>query len=368
MNNPFILHMLAIAALLIIAVRWLIALFNLITAQPRTIKTEVLPGELSVLIPARNEARTLPDLLESLQHCGESIGEIIIYNDQSDDDTSVIASQWAGGDPRIRVLEGRELPEGWLGKNHACYQLARASKGKYLLFLDADVKTNKNAVELALSHVKKEKLALFSFFPSQEMHTRGEWLLVAQINVILNSLLPLALTTYIPFYFLAAANGQFMMFDGAIYRHHQFHKKLRTTAVEDVAIARTIKKTGLRVRAALAPKGLTCRMYHNYRDALEGLARSARFFFGGSIIAGWIYVIFSLLGWLPVLITMHSVWFVAYFLMIITMRIFVASASHQSVIKNIVLMPFQQIALFHMFFKATNQMITGKSTWKGRKI
>lgn len=366
--NWTILEILAICALIIAAARWFIAALNLFFGQPRQGYVKAVPGEISVLIPARNEAENLPHLLQSLQNCNNIIGEILVYNDQSQDETSAVTEHWAGYDPRITIIEGVKLPHGWLGKNHACHQLALSAKGKYLLFLDADVKINQRAIDLAIYQMKQKKLALFSFFPSQKMHSPGEWLLVAHVNVILTSLLPLPLTAYIPLSILAAANGQFMMFNAESYHNHKFHEKLRTAAVEDVAIAQYIKKMGLRMRTALAPKGLTCRMYHGYSEALEGLARSARFFFGGSIVAGWIYVFFSLAGWIPIAITMHPIWLAIYFLLLLTMRIFVATASHQSVLKNIALMPFQQIALFHLFVTATKQIITGKTKWKGRDI
>jgi chlorobactene glucosyltransferase len=109
-------------------------------------------------------------------------------------------------------------------------------------------------------------------------------------------------------------------------------------------------------------------MYNNYREALNGLSRSARFFFGGSIVFGWIYVLFSLFGWIPVLIAFPAQCLITYFALLFTMRIFVSAASKQSVIKNIILLPLQQLGLFHLFLTATKQLITGKTTWKGRAI
>jgi hypothetical protein len=109
-------------------------------------------------------------------------------------------------------------------------------------------------------------------------------------------------------------------------------------------------------------------MYQSYHEARMGLARSARFFFGGSILAGWVYVLFSSLGWLMVLIALPPFWVLAYFLLLFSMRIFVSAASGKSIIKNLILMPLQQIALIHLFYTATRQMILKQTTWKGRPI
>ncbi|PWD98196.1 glycosyltransferase [Marinilabilia rubra] len=363
-----IIKILAILSLLIIITRWSIALFNLITKHPKKGNLNKKEGEISVLVPARNEAHNLPILLNGLIKCDNTIGEILIYDDQSEDETASEVKIWARYDKRIRLIEGNVLPSGWLGKNHACHQLADQAKGKYLLYLDADVKVNQEAIDLALSRMKKDQLSLFSFFPIQEMRTPGEWMLVAQVNIILVSLLPMAIASFIPISMMVAANGQFMMFDSEIYRKYLFHKELRQTAVEDVAIAQHIKKKRLKLHTALAPEGLHCRMYSSYREALSGLSRSARFFFGGSMAMGWVYVFFSVLGWWPVMLS-YPDWGLPFYLsLLVTMRIFVSLASHQPIIKNLIYLPLQQIGLVHLFIQATLQHINRKTTWKGRTI
>jgi hypothetical protein len=129
-----------------------------------------------------------------------------------------------------------------------------------------------------------------------------------------------------------------------------------------VAIAQHIKKTRLKLHTALAPKGLRCRIYSSYHEALKGLSRSARFFFGGSIAAGWIYVFFSVYGWGSVMLSVPSVWHNIYFGLLFTMRIFLSLASRQSVFKNKILLPLQQIGLVHLFIEATIQHIQRKTT------
>lgn len=362
------LKILAFIAFAIIAVRWFTSLLNLVTGTPRFERFQKRKDEISILIPARNEAQNLPQLFQHLTKCDESIGEILVYDDMSEDETALVIKKWAGYDSRIRLIKGGEIPAGWLGKNHACHQLAKQARGRYLLFLDADVTVNQQSIDLAISNMKKNRLTLFSFFPRQEMLTFGEWLLVAQVNIILISLLPLAISKFIPLSIMTAANGQFMLFDGKTYRKYRFHETLKHQAVEDVAIAQYIKRKNLRIRTALATEGLKCRMYQGYREARMGLARSARFFFGGSILAGWLYVFFSSLGWLPVLIALSPLWILAYFVLLFSMRIFVSMASGVSAIKNLVLMPLQQIALIHLFYTATRQMILKQTTWKGRPI
>jgi 4,4'-diaponeurosporenoate glycosyltransferase len=88
---------------------------------------------LSIIVPARNEAKTIPSLLRSLKGQLEPDDEIIVVDDQSDDETCVVAQQHDA-----RVILSQPLPPGWLGKTWACYQGAQSAKGELLIFLDAD--------------------------------------------------------------------------------------------------------------------------------------------------------------------------------------------------------------------------------------
>jgi cellulose synthase/poly-beta-1,6-N-acetylglucosamine synthase-like glycosyltransferase len=83
-----ILKILAVLAILIIAARWLDALINLLTGHPKPGDHQKNEGEISILISARNEALNLAKLLNGLIKCDNSIGKIIIYNDQSEDETA----------------------------------------------------------------------------------------------------------------------------------------------------------------------------------------------------------------------------------------------------------------------------------------
>jgi chlorobactene glucosyltransferase len=323
---------------------------------------------VSILIPARNEAQNLPLLLKSLEGTQGLVHEIIVYNDQSEDDTVKVVLKQAGRDARIRLLQGKSLPPGWLGKSHACHCLSLEASGDYLLFLDADVLIRRRAIELALAQMKKRQLALFSFFPVQIMKTLGEWLVVPQVNIILVSLLPLYFTYKLPWPVFSAANGQFMLFDGLTYQKYQFHQRVKNIAVEDIAISREMKKLKLTVLTGLAPDGLQCRMYKGFNEARNGIARSVIFFFGGSLLAGWIYAAFTTFGWLSVGLTLSATWFLIYLFLLVLMRVGIALLSRQSVVKNILLMPLQQMTFVWVIIKASLQYLRGNITWKGRSL
>ena len=133
--------------------RLVIATLNLLLQErlPQPKSRESLPS-LSVLIPARNEAHNIEALLSDLTHVeSECLLEIIVCDDASEDSTAELVKTWMQRDSRIRLISSSGPPSGWLGKNHACHLLSRQARGRYLLFLDADVRLSPAFIERVLS-------------------------------------------------------------------------------------------------------------------------------------------------------------------------------------------------------------------------
>lgn len=228
-------------------------------------KTEIQNNDLiSVLIPARNEENNIARLLDALQKLNNNI-EILVCNDHSTDKTEEIISRYQTTDQRIRLIESEVLPKGWLGKNHACYQLAKQASGKYLLFIDADVVISGNIIADAVSYAKKHKLGLLSVFPKQVLLTTGEKKAVPLMNYILLTLLPLIFVRMSPFKSHTAANGQFMLFESKTYFELEPHKQFKNSAVEDIAISKFYKKQKIKIACLIGEERIQCRMYDSYK-------------------------------------------------------------------------------------------------------
>ncbi len=352
-----------------LGIRLLVAFFNLITRPylPLARAEESMP--VSILIPARNEAESLPTLLRSLCHSRYKNVEMLVYNDASTDNTAEVAESFSTQIP-LRVISGTPLPEGWLGKSHACHRLALEAKGRYLLFLDADVAIEPNTVSRLVAFAQKRKLALVSIFPFQVMETRGERLTVPIMNWILLTLLPLVLVRISRKVSLSAANGQLMFFDAAIYRQNQWHSAVKNVRVEDIAIARLIKRSKNRYRmATLLGRGdVSCRMYSGYDEAVAGLARSVPAFFGDNLFFMLLFTCFTTFGFVIVFLTLPWIYGVAYVLAALATRIFVSMASKQSALFNVCSMISQHYAFLSMVKQSLVAKIKGKTQWKGREI
>jgi glycosyltransferase involved in cell wall biosynthesis len=114
----------------------LVNLAHLVHARHRSRDREASPTSVSILIPARNEARNLQRLLPTLLEQTLKEIEVVVYDDDSNDDTWQVLS--SVDDPRVRAIRGGNLPPGWIGKVHALFRATRVASNDRYLFLDAD--------------------------------------------------------------------------------------------------------------------------------------------------------------------------------------------------------------------------------------
>ena len=360
---------LATAIIVFTMIRLLVAVFNMLTRQwlrPGT------PGSgqplVSVLIPARNEAHQIGRLLEDILAQEHPHWEAIVYNDLSEDDTETVVRHYMEKDQRIRLISGEALPPGWLGKNHGCHQLAAEARGKFLLFLDADVRLGKTALGDALAHREKFRLDLLSVFPRQRMKSFGEKISVPLMNWVLLSLLPLILTRKSSLPSLAAANGQFMLFDAAVYKRHFFHQQFRKKPAEDIAIAREMKKNRLRIHTILGGRQIECRMYPSLTEAMGGFSKNVIDYFGSSFAMAILFTLLTTFGFIPVYLAWGSVAAAGLLFMTLAIRGITAGVSRQQVIMNIWTAPLQQAIFASTVVLAIYRTIRKTNTWKGRSV
>ncbi len=323
---------------------------------------------VSILIPARNEEKNILRLLQSIHEQDYQNYEVIILDDDSTDKTYQICAAFTGKHTNFRVIKGNTLPRGWLGKNYACYQLAAKAKGNFLLFVDADEEIHTGLINSAIHRMYANKLSLLSLFANQQMHTVGERMVVPLMHYILLNLLPLRLIYLIKHPSVAAASGQFMLFDAGHYRQYQWHEQVKHKVVEDVEIMRLVKAARRNGEALLANGMISCRMYTNYRDAVDGFSKNFLAAFNYNIIWFLIYIVFIIGG--PMIILMTLNFSFAFFMigLIALTRVMISLSAGQNAWYNIILHPAQMLSLALVAFLAIQRHLTKTMTWKGRKI
>lgn len=323
---------------------------------------------VSVLIPARNEEQNIGKLLGQLENLSSEIKEVIVCDDNSTDDTADIVKQFEIKNDKFKLIQGIELPDGWLGKNHACHQLAQKAEGDILLFLDSDVQIKKHTIDRAISHMHKHRLHMLSIFPKQIFGSLGEKISVPLMNWILLSLLPLILVRTSKNSAFSAANGQFMMFRSDTYHIHLPHQLFKKHMVEDIAIIQYFKQQRLKVDTLLGKDDVACRMYSGAEEAIEGFSKNIYQFFGNSALLTILVGVITTTAPLIMYLNFGMIWVIAYLLGIISIRILVSIASRQSPIQNVLLLLPQHIVFLLIILKRIKNNRKKELIWKGRNI
>lgn len=345
-----------------------VAIVNLIFPQRFPSSISGFNHLVSVLIPARNEEKNIAQLLNDLvDHDYKNI-EILVFNDQSTDKTAEIVNGFSQKDSRVKLINSNGLPEGWLGKNHACHSLSKLAKGKYLLFLDSDVRIGNGIIRQTCTFSDKHKLGLLSIFPRQIMVSAGEKAAVPLMHFILLTLLPLILVRKTGFSSLAAANGQFMLFNAEIYKNILPHEKMKSDKVEDIKIARYYKNEKIKIACITGKESVSCRMYSGFLESVHGFSKNVTQFFGNSFSLAILFWLVTTFGFIVVFWALPKTIFISYFIIFILTRITVSIAAKQSVIMNIIFLIPQQLALGLFVLKAVVNRYKNQYEWKGRNI
>lgn len=234
-------------------------------------------GELvSILIPARNEAANIgPALMAARASRGVAV-EVIVMDDGSTDGTAELVQAQAAEDARVRLVTAPPLPEGWSGKVHACQRLADAARGRYLLFVDADVRLEPAAAAALASHAQAHGIALVSGVPRQIMRSMGEFLTVPMINFLLLGYLPIARMRRTTDPAMGAACGQLLLVRRDAYDAVGGHESVRRNIHDALMLVRRFRSEGHRTDLVLGNGLATCRMYESLSQAWAGFIKNAR--------------------------------------------------------------------------------------------
>lgn len=230
---------------------------------------------VSVLIPARNEARTIARCVESLARQDYPRCEILVLDDHSEDQTAAIVADLARRCPRVRLLRGRPLPSGWHGKAFACSQLARAATGEWLLFVDAETIHSPHSVSTALRVARQRNAGLLTMIPRLETGSLAEALLLPTVPLTFAAVLPLGLVMKSSSPLISGAFGPFLLFRRDTYERLGGHAAVRADIVEDMQLSRLVKRHGGRVIWIDGAELVRVRLYHGLNEAWHGLAKSA---------------------------------------------------------------------------------------------
>ena len=258
-----------------LAVLWRLRKRTSLAAYSPSLPTHAALELVSVIVPARDEARNMEPCLRSILSTTWPGIEVIVVNDHSADDTGDIARRMAAGDSRVSVIDNPDLPEGWFGKQWACHNGASVARGTFLLFTDADTRHGPELLARSMNASRVRRADLFSVVGAQTMETFWERLLQPHMLGILaarygdterlnRSTNPVD----------KIANGQFMLVRREVYDSAGGHALVRAHVAEDMRMAQEWTRLGYSVQLMEGVDFLSTRMYHGFAEIVRGWGKN----------------------------------------------------------------------------------------------
>lgn len=229
---------------------------------------------LSIVVPACNEEETIEPAMRSLLRLDYPGLEIIAVNDRSTDHTGAILARLASEDSRLRVIDLKSLPDGWLGKNHALQVGSDAAAGEWLLFTDADVVYAPDALRRVMALALARGCDHLVAMPRLLLHGFGERAFVSFFMVIFSFRFRTWQASWRSGWGYVGV-GAFNLVRAASYREMGGHHALRLEVGDDIKLGKLLKRHGCRQLMADAGELIRVRWVVGLRGAVHGLSKNA---------------------------------------------------------------------------------------------
>jgi chlorobactene glucosyltransferase len=252
------------------------------------IRVRAIPPEtplVSIIVPARDEERSIERTVRAFLAQSWPTFELIVVNDRSADATGAILAKLA--DPRLIVIDNEEPPSGWLGKPWALHQGSLRARGELLLFADADVLYERDAVAAAVLHLQECAAPMLTLLPRFVMRGFWENVVMPNLAVFAFTVIPLWLSNRSRTPLLGIGGGTGNLIRRADYDAVGGHEALRDAVVDDVALARLVRRSGRPSLVALADDMVSVRMYEGLGEIVRGFTKN------GFAVSGRSYVVMA---------------------------------------------------------------------------
>ncbi len=233
-----------------------------------------------VVVPARDEADVLPESLPSLlaqDYPGRA--EVVLVDDGSTDGTGGLARDLAGrhGGLPLTVASPGEPPAGWTGKLWAVRHgiaLARARDPEYLLLTDADIAHGPDSLRELVAAAHGGGFDLVSLMARLRVAGAWERLVVPAFVYFFAQLYPFRRIGRRGARTSAAAGGCVLLRADAAERAG-VPDAIRHAVIDDVALARAVRRSGGHIWLGLADRVDSVRPYPRLADLWRMVSRSA---------------------------------------------------------------------------------------------
>ena len=331
---------------------------------------------VSILIPARNEAKRIEPCLRGMLAQDYPNYEILILDDRSSDRTFNLVQAYAKRNNRLKVFRGKELPQGWIGKPWACQQLSQKAKGKWFFFTDADTEHRPEMLKRTVQMAEQRKADVLTLFTRQITKTWMEILVIPVMAYTLLAFLPARWSLRKNSFFnrFAGVSGQFVFIKRKVFRAFGGHEVVKNEIVEDLNFGKQVVRRGYQLVYGDGSDFSFCRMYTNAQEVWQGFSKNffpavrfSSFFFLNA------FLVLILDGVVPFFVlffgTSCPLFWPAMFLAMVTLAVRAFQAMKYGFDKRSVLFHPVGCLLFTLIgFNSVRWFWFGGGHWKGRTL
>ena len=341
------------------------AILNSITIiRPRAQRSQNL--SFSLLIPCRNEAENVTELVASLSALDHPNFEVIFIDDNSTDSTGDLLHQAISGRASMKVVSAAQLPDGWMGKPWALSQGLSHATRDFIVTIDADVRLAPHALSAMDALLQRTESDFLSPYPCQEAVTLSERLIQPLLQWTWMTTVPLRLAMQSSRTSLAVANGQFLLVRKSALISSGGFATIKSSVLDDIDLARALIHGGFRGGVCDGSTIASTRMYSSFREIRAGYGKSMSTGFGGIFGSLALALVMAISGILPFIGSIAgSLIATASLLMVIASRI-VSAISSRSLLIDALLHPIS--ALLFIYLLIYSNLFHSKITWKGRHV
>jgi glycosyltransferase involved in cell wall biosynthesis len=318
-----------------------------------------------VLVPLRNEAENIKDLIATLS---QQVGDFHFYllDDNSEDLTYELLKQYTAGDSRFRVIKGAPLQEGWIGKTWALQQLFDQSNEEFIVSIDADVRLTPDAIARSVSTLKSTSLDFISPYPRQIALSFGERMIQPLLQWSWLSTVPLRVAEKSSRPSMAIANGQFFVVRRIALEKINGYKAIKNAVIDDVFLARELIRSGFQGGVINGASIAQCRMYATWSLIKSGYGKSLNKAFGGVIGASFVVLFLFLSSILPFLLSLFGSFYGWLGYVLIVFSRMLSAIKTQGRIVDSFLHPISAALLIYLIIHSFK--VRSSITWKGRTV
>jgi cellulose synthase/poly-beta-1,6-N-acetylglucosamine synthase-like glycosyltransferase len=344
----------------------LISLINFLTIRnPK--KSAQINESISVVVPLRNEAANVVELIDSLQtQTNLAQVEFLLLDDNSEDGTLALLHQHTSGLSNFHILTGSTLPQGWIGKTWALQQLFERASGEIIVSVDADVRLVPDAINRAVTLLKNTQLDFLSPYPKQLSFSWSERMIQPLLQWSWMSTVILRIAEKSSISSLVVANGQFFVVRRAALAQVSGYESVRNKVLDDVELARALVKQGSHGCVANGAEIASTRMYSSWKEIQAGYGKSLHAAFG-SVFGSALAITFLLLtGIAPLIaaITASTIGWYAYAAVTLTRVMSSIKAGKNPL--DALLHPISSALLIYLIIYSW--LMRGHVQWKGRTL